>query len=172
MEKQYLKKNNFWISLQKFVIIFLIIRLITGSTFLFKLFCLIVVPILAIGILVYFTLKLYFWRNQYSKSQYFNLRFIFVIFIIVFIIHALCILSNGINELGSAIKNEDVFKVVAIGFKEIYSQLGGLTFEGQSFNANNVFSEWIYFGSIAWLAITNAIIITSSLIYEFSLIFQ
>ena len=140
---------------------------IHNGIFVWKFLLFFFVPILTIGLFVFLTLLLYFIIIREYKKKNINAIFITFLFAIVFIIHFFCIFLVGLNEDGGLLKNDDFSKIILIGFKEIYSQLGGLTFEGQNFDGVEVFWAIVYFGSIAWLAVTNAIIITFGVNYKF-----
>ena len=124
-------------------------------------------PILIISLLVLVTLIIYFVIDKKSKSTHLNFWFIVSLFWIVFLIHSICVFTVGLNSDNKNIVDLNYWQIIQKGFEEIYSQLGGLGFEGQEFNSASVAGSIIYFCSIAWLAITNAIIITIGLNYRF-----
>lgn len=60
----------------------------------------------------------------------------------------------------------DFWDLLNYGIKEIYAELGGLGFEGQNIDGSiSPFFESLYFGSIAWLALSNVILISIGISY-------
>lgn len=166
-------KKNSGIRKLVLIIVFLLILILAAysiksdnNELLWKYLAFILVPILLIGLVVLLTLIIYFVCDRYFKSPRLNLYFIISLFAIVFLIHTICVLTVGLNSDNQNIVNLGYWEIIQKGFEEIYNQLGGLGFEGQEFNSTSVCASIFYFGSIAWLAITNALIITIGLNYR------
>lgn len=125
--------------------------------------------ILLLCLLVFITILLYINFSKKRKRRWFNIKFIAILFLIVFIVHVICVFLslgdkgewsklfqdlNDNNNLRNCISH-----LLKIFYTELYSTLGGLTFEGQEIDASNFWITSIYFLSIIWLAVTNAILI-------------
>ena len=117
------------------------------------------------GILLatFLTITLYFVimaRFEKARAKSLNLWFIIGIFIIVLIIHAVCISTKYKDA-----SENDIGQLIVYGLQEIFREFGGLTFEGQEFNDGSLGASLWYFGSIAWLAISDLCLIVIGLSY-------
>ncbi len=110
------------------------------------------------------TIALYFALNSIEslRRRRLNIWMIVSIFLITFIIHYFCAVSAA-NLWGEA----DPSKILLLGLKEIYSAGGGLTFEGQSIAESSTLAAIIYYASIAWLAISNGLLISIGVSHQF-----
>lgn len=118
----------------------------------------VLIILVCINVFVYYTLM----RFPLFKSKYLNIEFIVVSFLIVFVIHLICIF-NVKHKPGTVMNFWDLLNY---GIKEIYAELGGLGFEGQNIDGRIApFFESLYFGSIAWLALSNVILISIGISY-------
>ena len=122
------------------------------------------VLIALVGILLatFITITLYFIvmaRFEKARAKSLNLWFIIFIFFIVLIIHTACIATKYKDSTEG-----DIGQLIVYGLQEIFREFGGLTFEGQEFAGELAPSLW-YFGSIAWLAISDLCLIVIGLSY-------
>ena len=110
------------------------------------------------------TIALYFALNSIEalRRRRLNIWMIVSIFLITFIIHYFCAVSAS-NLWGET----DPSKILLLGLKEIYSAGGGLTFEGQSIAESSTLAAIIYYASIAWLAISNGLLISIGVSHQF-----
>ena len=123
------------------------------------------ISLLGVLLLIALTILLYFGIDHFSKRRGFkNLNVVFIvgIFIITLILHFICIIN--VQDDVESLEFLDIF---ALGLKEIYGSLGGITFEGQSDAVKTTTWTILYFASIIWLAGTNALLIGIGISYEF-----
>lgn len=109
-----------------------------------------------VAVSVIFLLGIFFGLNKIEglRKIRFNWIYIAILFVITLGIHCYCFIIINPNYSG------DFWYCLFIGFKELFKQLGGLTFEGQEeIGTNLILVENLYIGSTAVLAITNAILI-------------
>lgn len=107
-------------------------------------------------ILGYFGLDKLFKKNGAKDLSVF---FIILVFLITLGIHFACIYPKiEADNLAGSIFNS---------IKAIYRQLGSLTFEG--FDDKDIADNcvFLYLGSTLWLAVTNALLISANISYEF-----
>lgn len=109
------------------------------------------------------TLHLYSFLNSRKVGRRLlplNYRFIIAIFLIVLAIHIVCIAFSLPNDLKFD-NPSDWFDAIGAGLKEIFMQIGGLKFEGQSFDYDNApsWASMLYFGSILWLAVCDVFLV-------------
>ena len=125
----------------------------------FFLSIIIVISLIALTIVLYFLVD-----RKLKKFGFKNLNIIFIVFvfIITLSIHFACIFNAQENTA-----NVGLWEAFTLGLKEIYGSLGGITFEGQSDEVKATLLSSFYFGSIIWLAGTNALLIGIGVSYEF-----
>ena len=128
-----------------------------------------------LGALIFGTLWIYIMLKRKGISKHLEFWFILIFFCIVIFVHFVCAaviasFSNSTNEEPPKLPI-DFWTLVNQGFREIFSLIGGLTFEGQNFefyrqtSIEELIFSIIYFCTIAWLAITNGIIIVLGFSY-------
>ena len=135
--------------------------------------------IFVVFVLVLVTIKIYFlWmrKRKVERIVPLNVKFIIFLFLLVLLVHVVCVQVACWNSLGFNFKeifsNTDWIKSFEIGFEEIYNQLGGLTFEGQEFDYEELGREIpaaccaiVYFCTILYLAVMDAILIVIGVSY-------
>ena len=139
----------------------------------------IVIGILVAAVAVFLTLLGYLRQMRKDRKDRIiplNVKYLLISFVVVLVIHFVCIawsFENYNANLGSddnAIYI-DFWSGLGIGIKEIYNQLGGLTFEGQNFlEAEDVCGgilSAIYFFSILYLALLETALIILGVSYQF-----
>ena len=97
-------------------------------------------------------------RSSKARTMRLNVVIILVLLAFVLLIHFGCVCYLGAGE-------RDIAKAISTGFEELFSAIGGLTFEGQEIKTDNYIVSSIYFGSIAWLAISDVILIVAGVSY-------
>ena len=135
---------------------------------------------LIIAALVFGTLMLYLrgMRKDRKDRKYpLNISYILRAFFAVLVIHIACVVGAYLIAIQNStpenpVENPNFVSSLVIGFKEIYSQLGGLTFEGQSliFEGAHIgiqVCSLFYFGSILYLALLDAALIVLGVSYNF-----
>ena len=102
-----------------------------------------------------------------------NIGYIISAFILVIIIHILCVQGADwvLNGFFHSFKDLNSFlNSFRTGIGEIYNQLGGLTFEGQDFDNTEhwavIIFATIYFASILYLSVTFATLIVIGVVYQ------
>ena len=113
-------------------------------------------------IIVLFVYFLISRRSNKARKIPLNVQFIISLFVIVFATRILMLLS--VAEFTSA---DSFWDSVSKAFEEFYSLLGGLTFEGQYTELKAIALKILYFGSIAFLAICNTLLIVYGVSYPF-----
>ena len=125
------------------------------------------IGLVIVGLLTSITLFFYFRAiKKHGRSKVIprNIQAIIIIFLIVLVIHIGCVAA--INFGNQTLSNPDKWAyAISNGLKEIFIQIGGLTFEGQEFDPRASIAAIIYFATIAWLAISDAILIVIGVSY-------
>lgn len=123
------------------------------------------VVFIVLATLVFFTIWGFIHRNRKKSKKHAEAKFIIWSFIIVLFIHLICVNTVAYLSFSCTKESPDWLSFANQGLKEIFALLGGLTFEGQNFEFEKpsdiveCICSIVYFISIAWLAITNAILI-------------
>ena len=123
----------------------------------------IIIAVVAVLVVSFITIVLYFVLDRLLRGKGIkNLNIICMAFVVIatLTIHLVCIATV------SDFEKKDFSTALVEGIEEIYKTLGGITFEGQDFNGGSG-ATLLYFGSILWLAVTNALLIGIGVSYEF-----
>ena len=122
-----------------------------------------ILAVLAVVIVSFLTLLLYFAIDRGVKkhgAKDLNIAFIVIVFLATLVIHFFCIFEKIGTE-------DDIVAGIFNGIKAIYRQLGSLTFEG--FDEHDITDGlvFLYLASTLWMALTNALLISIGVSYEF-----
>ena len=124
----------------------------------------IIAAVLGVLLASFVTIVLYFVFDRLFRGKgikNFNITCMVIVLVITLAIHLVCIYKT------TDFASKEFPDALLEGLKEIYSTFGGITFEGQELKDASTLASLFYFGSILWLAVTNALLIGIGVSYEF-----